>query len=413
MRSRARGVAVGAVATLIALVTLSERVRSDQPVTSSVRFTRQIMPIMERKCLPCHAPGGLAISLANYREVRAWGRAIREEIVEQRMPPSLAAPGYGRFENELALTAREETTMLMWIDGGMPRGDARDLPPQLTPGGDASGDPPDRRFDAPAQTVPAEEEFLIRRVTIETGLEADRWVRRVVVRPGDRRVLRGALVFGPSGAPGSLGPTGPDRAQSSAGSRKTEGKPRPAESAALGQWLGAWLPWQNTLAPPEPHAFLLPARARLTLVLYYRGAEQPVVDRPAIELYFATDGPRRSIGEVVINARPDGRLSRSARQRRLGEVKLPSDSTVWALQPSPGKSAASLELRARRPDGSVEVLLWIPEYRHEWPQALVFQQPTLLPSGTILSLIAYSEASGRSAPGAPFSSSRIAVSVLR
>src|SRR5689334_14871115 len=107
---------VAAAAVLILAV--SSHVRADDPVSSSVRFNREIVRILQRRCIACHAPGRLSIPLVNYRDVREWGRAIREEVVEQRMPPSTAAPGYGRFENALGLTFRETTTLLSWLDGG-------------------------------------------------------------------------------------------------------------------------------------------------------------------------------------------------------------------------------------------------------------------------------------------------------
>jgi hypothetical protein len=370
-------VAAVGVATAVAVFALGGRARPDEPVTSDVRFTREIVRIMQRKCVGCHSPGGLSISLADYSEVRAWGRAIREEIVEQRMPPWSAAPGFGRFRSDLALSAREEATLLSWIDGGMRRGDARDLP---SPGetADPEAAAPDQRLPVAPQRIPAGRDLVVRRVTLETGLAADRWVRRVAVRPGERRVLRGALVFEAGG------------------------------SAAPGRWLGAWLPGpRDTTAPPEPHAFRLRAGSRLVLVLYYRGAAEPVVDRPALELYFAERGPTRPVDEVAVAARPDG-----GDGRRRGEATLPREAAVWALQPSPGERAASLELRARRPDGSVEVLLWIPECRPEWPQALVLETPVVLPAGTVVSLTSYDRTPATTARGFP-SDSRVVLSVLR
>jgi hypothetical protein len=364
---------VAALAAAAALM-LGGRSPADEPVTSSVRFTREIARILQRRCLGCHAPSGLAMPLSDYHDVRSWGRAIREEIVEQRMPPWSAAPGYGRFRNDLALTAREESTLLSWLDGGMRRGEASDLPPPAD-GGDRDGERPDRRLVAAPQTVPAHEELVVRGTVLDPGLERDRWVRRVVVRPGDRRVLRGALVFG--------------------------------GDEVRGQWLGAWLPWQEGAAPPATHAFRLRAHARLRLVLYYRGAEEPVVDRTAVELHFASAESPAPVEEVVVAAQSDPRV----RRRRQGQVRLGADSTVWALQPSPQESS-SLELRARRPDGSVEVLLWMPQCRREWPQALVLERPLLLPAGTTVSLITHDAKGTSAAPGARVLP-RVALSLLR
>src|SRR5947207_374229 len=104
------------------------RLDADDPVSTNVSFNREIVRIIQRKCEPCHAPGGLAIPLSDYRDVRAWGRAIREELVEHRMPPPIVARGYGRYETDPSLTAREIATFLAWLDGGMPRGDEADRP---------------------------------------------------------------------------------------------------------------------------------------------------------------------------------------------------------------------------------------------------------------------------------------------
>lgn len=358
------------MATIAFLSAVSTRVGADDPVSSSVRFNREIIRILQRRCLSCHAPGALAMPLVAYGDVRAWSRAIREEVVEQRMPPSTAAQGYGRFENAPGLTARETATLLTWLDGGMPRGEERDLPASLEAvTGETPSDPADVRIDLPEQPVPALEDLVIRRVTIDTRLAADRLVSRVVVRPGSPAVLRGALVY-----------AGP-------GERS---------------WVGGWLPWQRAFASPLTHAFLLPKASSLTVVLYYRGGDEATLDRSAVELHFATDARRPLSSLAIETARRDS----SALSPSIGSLTLAADTTIWALQPGVGLTTQSLELRARRPDDSIDVLLWTPTVRHEWPSVLVLQPPLTLPAGTVLTL------STRSADPAA-SPDRIILSVWR
>ena len=338
-------------------------VKADDPVSSSVRFNREIIRILQRRCLSCHVEGSLAMPLVSYRDVREWSRAIREEVVEQRMPPSTAAPGYGRFENVLGLTSRETTTLLSWLDGGMPRGDERDLP-SLDIGGAGAPSPSaaaGARIELPAQNIPALDDLVIRRVVVDTGLTVGRLVSRVVVRPGSRSVLRGALVY-----------------------------------TGVGEqsWVGAWVPWQHTFVAPAAHAFMLAKGAPLTVVLYYRGGDTPTVDRSTVELHFAVE-PARPLDSLRIETAV-GQSSTSA-ANGAGRLVLSASTTIWALQPSPDVTTQSLELRADRPDGSIEVLLWMPTVRPEWPSVLVLQQPVSLPAGTVLSLTTR-RASARSAP---------------
>jgi hypothetical protein len=328
---------------------------ADDPVSSSVSFNREVVRIIQRKCEPCHAPGGLAMSLSDYRDARAWGRAIREELVEHRMPPAIVARGYRRYESDPSLNAREMATFLTWLDGGMPRGELADRPP--APRDDESAGPPDpaigTRLALPLQVIPAAQDLVVRRVTIDAAAARGRAIARVQLRPGNRRVVRGALVS----------------ASPAAG---TEHDAR---------WVGAWLPWQHVLGPPASHAFHLDARSNLSVELYYRGADTETTDQSAIDVTFAPPTAAQAIDDVVVNA------DAGVGHRLKGSVTLSRPTTVWAIQPSFGPSAKSVELRAERPDTSIEVLVWIPEARPDWPVALVLQEPVTLPAGTIISLV--------------------------
>lgn len=332
---------VAATVTVV-LMLMPSNGRADDPVSSSVRFNREIIRILQRRCAACHAPGRLSLPLLSYRDVREWGRAIREEVVEQRMPPSTAAPGYGHFENALGMTFRETTTLLSWLDGGMPRGDDRDLPERLDPFETPPASTADLVVDLPEQSIPALEELVVRRVTVPTGLTRNRRLARLVLRPGDRTRLRGALLF-----------AGADAAE----------------------WMGAWLPWQHTLAAPPGHAFDLPRATPLTVLLYYRGGDEAAVDRSKVELHFAPDA-ETSVRTVRIEA-VSGR----------GTTTLATHTTLWAVQTLTAPETRTLELRATRPDGSIEVLLWEPVTRPEWPDALLLQRPVTLPAKTTLTLL--------------------------
>lgn len=346
-----RHVAAGSLALLM-LVLATAPARSDDPVSSAVRFNREIVRIFDRKCLACHAPGAIAMSLATYRDVRPWSRAIREEILEQRMPPWSAARGYATFKHDIGLTPRELTTILTWLDGGLPRGDEADLPPVTRATAGRHEIRPDYEVEIGPQQVPGERQDVIRRVTIDLDLPHDRWVREVQVRPGDRKLLRAAFV---SLVPGGRSPV----------------------------WAGAWTPWQTEIAPPSPGAFLLRAGSRMEVELHYRGQDAPASDSSAIALFFAPQGEWREMTSVAIETAP----ARPEAERRRGEVTLPRDVIVWGLRPAGENDGHSLEVTARRPDGSVEVLLWIPQARPEWPGAFIFTEPVRLPAGTTVSLI--------------------------
>ena len=341
-------------ATLITAIA-SPHVRADDPVSTNVSFNREIIRILQRKCEPCHTTDGLAFSLSDYRDARAWGRAIREELVEHRMPPAIAARGYGGYLSDPSLNTREMATFLTWLDGGMPRGDEADRPKTTDAGAGGEVGSGTVRLSLPPQTVPAGENLVVRRVTVDAPSIANRSIARVELRPGNRRVLRGAVVFASNAASASGGSS----------------------------WVGAWLPWQHAVAPPPTHAFRLPPGTHLRVDLYYKGADTEITDHSEVDVVFAPDTAQRSIGDVTVEAAAD----RSSGRMR-GTMKLSQATTLWAAHPEFDPSITSMELRAERPDKSVEVLLWMPTPNPDWPVALVMQEPVNLPAGTTISLVA-------------------------
>ena len=92
------------------------------PITTKIVFNREIAQIFQKKCFQCHTDGNVSMALTTYREARPWAVAIKEEILERKMPPWSAASGYGHFSNDMSLTAREISLILSWTDGGAPSG---------------------------------------------------------------------------------------------------------------------------------------------------------------------------------------------------------------------------------------------------------------------------------------------------
>jgi len=97
-------------------------------ITTPITWSREISRIVFHKCASCHRPGGSAFSLITYKEARPWVVAIREETLRRTMPPWGAVKGFGDFRNDEALTPEEIELIVNWSEGGVPEGDAKDLP---------------------------------------------------------------------------------------------------------------------------------------------------------------------------------------------------------------------------------------------------------------------------------------------
>ena len=97
-------------------------------ITTPITFDREISRLVYARCAQCHRPGGIAFSLLTYEEARPWATAIKEEVLERRMPPWGAVKGFGEFRNDAGLTQEQIELIADWVEGGAPEGEPKLLP---------------------------------------------------------------------------------------------------------------------------------------------------------------------------------------------------------------------------------------------------------------------------------------------
>ncbi len=102
--------------------------QAHEPITTKLTWTQEISRIVYQRCASCHHEGGAAFSLTTYDEARPWAKAIREEVLERRMPPWGAVEGIRAYRDDPSLTALEVEMLVGWVEGGAPEGDAVYLP---------------------------------------------------------------------------------------------------------------------------------------------------------------------------------------------------------------------------------------------------------------------------------------------
>ena len=104
--------------------------QAHEPITTKLTWTQEISRIVYKRCASCHHDGGSSFTLVNYDDARPWAKAMREEVLERRMPPWGAVEGIGSFRNDPSLTALEIEMIVSWVEGGAPEGDPVYLPPK-------------------------------------------------------------------------------------------------------------------------------------------------------------------------------------------------------------------------------------------------------------------------------------------
>lgn len=103
-------------------------VRAHDVITTKVTFSREISRLFYKSCASCHHEGGSSFSLTTYEAARPWAKAIKEEVLERRMPPWGAVKGFGSFKDDQGLTQEQIELISNWVEGGAPEGDPALLP---------------------------------------------------------------------------------------------------------------------------------------------------------------------------------------------------------------------------------------------------------------------------------------------
>ena len=66
-------------------------------ITTKITWSKEVSRLVYKRCASCHRKGGSAFSLMTYEESRPWAKAIKEEVLERRMPPWGAVKGFGGY----------------------------------------------------------------------------------------------------------------------------------------------------------------------------------------------------------------------------------------------------------------------------------------------------------------------------
>jgi hypothetical protein len=340
---------------------------SHETLTTTVLFDREIVQILNRRCVMCHFEKGPSFPLETYEQTWLRGRQIRASVIARHMPPWNAVSGYGQFVNDNSLTLRETQFVVSWVEGLGPRNSGTVFSNIVDDGAprrkavraetnfeQAPLGKPEMTVALPSNTVEARSADTRTRTTVDLGLTSEKRVRAIEYVPGDRRVTR-AVFF---------------------------------TIQETGQWIGSWTPWYGFTSLPKGDAYRLLPGTHVSADIYYRGVSERVVDQGTLQLFFEDSAKSSTVTDMTLSAKPVG-LSGSASRKFRAEIRLAADMDVLALHPETLPGVDSIEVSARRPDGGTDILLYAKDLAIDWPAPFLFKDPVVLHKGATLTMTAY------------------------
>ena len=341
---------------------------SKRTTKTEVTYCKHIAPILQNRCEACHrADQPAPFTLVTYEDAVQHAAMLKEVTTQRRMPPWHADARFGHFVNDRKMTAEEIETLSAWVDGGMIRGDAKDLPkPIERPKGWSHGTP-DLILRMPEEfEVPAEGVLPYKNWIIETDFKEDKWVRIAEARPGTPAVVHHVVVYilregqrGPIAADGSL------------------------------SILVGWAPGDLGLSCPPDTALRVPKGAKLRFEMHYTPNGTKVKDRSAIGLTFAPKPPKYEMfisefANMAIQVPPD-----DPHYKAEATFRFRADARVLSFAPHMHWRGQAYRYEIVYPDGKRETILSVPRWDFNWQNVYQFKEPIKVPKGTKLHSVAH------------------------
>jgi len=362
------------VGTALVLLTNPPGINSHEPITTNIRFNKEVVRIFQRHCLACHGAEGVTnVSLSTYATARPWAKAFKEEVLEKRMPPFQAVKGFGNFHDDYALTQHEIDQLVAWVEGGVPKGDDKDLP-ELNSSEWSLG-PPDLILTPKGHAAdhPVDSDSY-RCLSVATNLKTPRWVTAVDFVPANQVAVHCAAF--------EIAPANTQLASDHADSCGPE-------MDAAAERLGLWLPGQAEVRSPAYEGRLLRAGARITIRIHYRKGADLNSSPGKLGLYFSRRTLRRSLRTITLAGNGEEIPAGATTHRIVVNYTLPETTKVISIRPLLFPFAKSVEVTAHRPDGTTEVLIWARDYRYDWQPEYNFKTSPLLPKDTQIEVVGY------------------------
>lgn len=346
---------------------------------AAVTFHADVLPILTKRCVSCHGPGGGLSSFGTYEEARPLAAALWEAVKSRRMPPWPADPTYGEFANDPRLTDNEIRVFELWAAGGAPPGKPP-KPRSTAVLADTQEFSADLMVTAPRPiAIPAGPITSYRYLVLPFAFTRDRWVRAAEIRPSDPSLVDHAVLYvrhdgsdwlRDLGAGVPFAPAGPEAL--------AQARRNTADILAI------YTRGSPVMRCPDGMAKKVPAGAALVLEILYVSKETDATDQPQVGLAFATEPPRKRL--VTLRLGRDGvRVSVGAGRSKTSVTgALQADALLTGLFPYLHRRGVGIDFDVIGPNGHAETILKVRPLPFDWTSNYVLRTPRLLPAGSLL-----------------------------
>jgi hypothetical protein len=331
---------------------------------AQLTYVKDVAPILEKRCVACHAQGGIGpFAMDRYETVKGFAPMIREVIRTDRMPPYNADPHVNTFSDNKNLSPDEIRTLVRWVESGAPRGEGDDpLNKARVVAAEWPLGKPDMILKVPTYKIPATGTIAWERPFVVNTETQGHWIRATAVKPGDRQGVHHVLTGWMTDVPKN-GHASEANWKGSVG-RYAVGSEADVYDSDVGEYL--------------------PPGGAVGFQMHYTPYGKEAVDNTQIGIYFADHAPEHIMRQAAISDPGIDIPPNAAFHKEMAYLEFPKEALVYSAFVHAHYRATASDLWIQYPDGKQKLLLSLPRYDFNWQRAYKFAQPVKVPAGARL-----------------------------
>lgn len=339
-------------------------------------FNKDILPILQTRCQPCHRPGEIGpMPLVSYEQTRPWAKAMADAVKAGKMPPWYADKCCGGFSPGHTLKPEEIAAIEQWVAAGALEGKKKEGPRPIQWTNDWKIDGPSVVVSLPrAFEVPANTKIDPQYVILPIDLGEDKWASAVEIHPGDRSIVHHAVLY--------------VRHKESSWLRNvprlTMFSPGPTPEEPQADILAVYAPGNPAAIWPEGMGKKLPSGSDLVLELHYVAKKTTASDRTSVGINFLKERPGHRVLTLEMQNRAIAVPAGAADYRAQVSGVIEHDAFLLNMFPYMRARGSAFEYGVVRSDGKEDTVLRVSPYDSSWQMSYPLKTPRFLPKGTKL-----------------------------
>ena len=365
-----------------------------------VTFYKDVQPIIQTKCSPCHKPDKAApFSLLTYDDVAKRASFIKEVVQSKFMPPWKADNKYVHFVNDRSLTQKEINLIVSWIDNKVPEGKPaanssfKDSVFENT----AYKHKPDlvlKMQDSFLVKGDALERFIIFKIPFE--LKDSENVEAVEFFSNNEKLVHHANYEFHEVADTSIDIYKTDNLINlTEDDRKKYEQYLPYRKTIA--YYGGWIPGSSYETFPKDFGWVMPKRGVILLTVHYAPETKDAKSICGVNLFFKATPVKRSvkiisfgsggIGEHEINPSPFYVPANKTKTFTLDVTNPGEDFSIMDVWPHMHYIGKEFTAYLTTANGDTTHLVHIPDWDFRWQEIYRFQHLIRVPKGSTLHII--------------------------